>query len=489
MANKIANRVKMTVASVASSGTGDITLGSAVAGGMSFTDAGVADGNTVPYVLEAANGDWEIGVGTYTASGTILARTTVTKSSVGGTIGTSKITAASTTIVMISPLAADMQAGTAAGNLVQLDSNGAVPVGQGGTGLNSLTSGYIPFGNGTSAFGNSPNLTFDGNSLLVGASAFTSTLNAGVEAIGGIGIYPFTSGTGITNSTLYSSLNVENATAWTGNSGASSQNYYGIISTPKLSNSGSGGTASQNIFGIYVSPTIQSLGASANAAVYGIQSSPARSNTNDLGTAGALYGAQFVPQHATTLPSTAVTTNLVGVITSATNASGITTSLEGNRVAVSIGTPGSGVTSATNIYAIRNNNFTVGAASGNTATVTTGYGISLIGPTVGATGTLTTYYGYYLGAASVTGTLTNRWGVYIADTVATNYFGNSVLIGTTTTGASKLVVADSSIQINSSKTPASASDTGTQGQVCWDSSYVYVCTATNTWKRAAIASW
>lgn len=28
--------------------------------------------------------------------------------------------------------------------------------------------------------------------------------------------------------------------------------------------------------------------------------------------------------------------------------------------------------------------------------------------------------------------------------------------------------------------------TGTAGQICWDSSYIYVCTATNTWKRVAL---
>lgn len=38
-------------------------------------------------------------------------------------------------------------------------------------------------------------------------------------------------------------------------------------------------------------------------------------------------------------------------------------------------------------------------------------------------------------------------------------------------------------------TPASASATGTTGTVTWDSSYLYVCTATNTWKRVAIATW
>lgn len=38
-------------------------------------------------------------------------------------------------------------------------------------------------------------------------------------------------------------------------------------------------------------------------------------------------------------------------------------------------------------------------------------------------------------------------------------------------------------------TPSSTSATGTAGQICWDSNYIYVCTATNTWKRAAIAAW
>ncbi len=37
--------------------------------------------------------------------------------------------------------------------------------------------------------------------------------------------------------------------------------------------------------------------------------------------------------------------------------------------------------------------------------------------------------------------------------------------------------------------PGSASATGTAGMISWDASYVYICTATNTWKRVAIATW
>ena len=38
-------------------------------------------------------------------------------------------------------------------------------------------------------------------------------------------------------------------------------------------------------------------------------------------------------------------------------------------------------------------------------------------------------------------------------------------------------------------TPASATAAGTAGQIRWDTDYIYVCTATNTWKRVAISIW
>jgi hypothetical protein len=39
------------------------------------------------------------------------------------------------------------------------------------------------------------------------------------------------------------------------------------------------------------------------------------------------------------------------------------------------------------------------------------------------------------------------------------------------------------------KTPASASDTGVVGEIAWDSSYFYVCIATNTWRRIQHQTW
>lgn len=37
--------------------------------------------------------------------------------------------------------------------------------------------------------------------------------------------------------------------------------------------------------------------------------------------------------------------------------------------------------------------------------------------------------------------------------------------------------------------PSTASDTGTAGQIAYDSSYIYVCVATDTWVRAALSTW
>jgi len=39
------------------------------------------------------------------------------------------------------------------------------------------------------------------------------------------------------------------------------------------------------------------------------------------------------------------------------------------------------------------------------------------------------------------------------------------------------------------KTPPASNSTGTAGQFAWDGSYLYICTATDTWERVAVAAW
>lgn len=46
-----------------------------------------------------------------------------------------------------------------------------------------------------------------------------------------------------------------------------------------------------------------------------------------------------------------------------------------------------------------------------------------------------------------------------------------------------------SIILSSPSVPSSSTDTGTAGQVAWDANYVYICIATNTWKKALLSDW
>jgi len=80
MALVLADRVKETTTTT---GTGTVTLDGASTGYQSFSVVG--NGNTTYYTIAGqTSSEWEVGVGTYTSSGTTLARTTVLASSNSG---------------------------------------------------------------------------------------------------------------------------------------------------------------------------------------------------------------------------------------------------------------------------------------------------------------------------------------------------------------------------------------------------------------------
>ena len=77
----VKDRIKETSTT---SGTGTLTLAGAAAGFRSFADIG--NGNTTYYaIVDSTAGTWEVGIGTYTSSGTTLARNTILSNSSGTT--------------------------------------------------------------------------------------------------------------------------------------------------------------------------------------------------------------------------------------------------------------------------------------------------------------------------------------------------------------------------------------------------------------------
>ena len=79
MALVVKDRVQETSTTT---GTGTLTLAGAVSGFQSFSVIG--NGNTTYYAIVLGS-EWEVGLGTYTSSGTLLSRDTILESSNGGT--------------------------------------------------------------------------------------------------------------------------------------------------------------------------------------------------------------------------------------------------------------------------------------------------------------------------------------------------------------------------------------------------------------------
>ena len=153
----LVNRAKM---STSTTGTGTITLGSAETGYQSFADAGVADGDVVRYVIEDGD-DWEIGSGTYTATGTTLTRTVDESSNADAALNLT-----GSAVVFITAAAGDIQE-----PLKYYDENAVL------TSLTTTASGSlaVAIGYGATSSGNS--------SLAVGrTSTASSTFSTAVGA-------------------------------------------------------------------------------------------------------------------------------------------------------------------------------------------------------------------------------------------------------------------------------------------------------------------
>tara|TARA_R110002051_G_scaffold23749_1_gene59611 strand:+ start:285 stop:644 length:360 start_codon:yes stop_codon:yes gene_type:complete len=98
-----------------------------------------------------------------------------------------------------------------------------------------------------------------------------------------------------------------------------------------------------------------------------------------------------------------------------------------------------------------------------------------------------------LAIVDVTGTDTTK-KITVVNLMKSDLTGNATTAttaATVTTAAQPAITSVgtlTSLKVATS-TPASASASGAIGTIAWDTGYIYVCTATNTWERVAIATW
>ena len=137
----------------------------------------VANGGTGATTLTAngviyGNGTGAVGVTAVGTTGQVLVGNTGAAPS-WATVSSSLVSSFSAGTTGFTPSTATTGAVTLSGTL---------NVANGGTGLTTLTANYIPYGNGTSAFSSSANMTFNGTTLTLANDASISGLTVGLGA-------------------------------------------------------------------------------------------------------------------------------------------------------------------------------------------------------------------------------------------------------------------------------------------------------------------
>ena len=215
MALVIADRVRETTTTA---GTGTVTLAGAVTGYQSFSVIG--NGNTTYYTIAGQNtSEWEVGIGTYTSSGTTLSRDTVLASSNSGSL---VVFSSGTKDVFVTYPAGKAIYTNGAGT--QITATGTLAATNGGTGQSSYAVGDLLYASTTSALSKLTDVA-TGNALISGGVGVAPSygkigLTTHVSgtlptANGGTNLTSFTAN-GVMYASSTSALATGSALQWTG---------------------------------------------------------------------------------------------------------------------------------------------------------------------------------------------------------------------------------------------------------------------------------
>jgi hypothetical protein len=228
MALVVKDRVKETTTTT---GTGTVTLAGASTGYQSFSAIG--NGNTTYYTISnPGTTEWEVGIGTYTSSGTTLSRDTVLASSNSGSLVT--FSAGTKDVFVVYP----------AGKAIYLDASGnSVALGTPASTTTLTNCTGLPISTGVSGLGTGVATALGNNVNTTGGTVTQSgTLAASALLLGGGSATAITSTT--TGTGVVTALGVN-----TGSSGAFVVNG-GVLGTPSSGTvTNLTGTASINING------------------------------------------------------------------------------------------------------------------------------------------------------------------------------------------------------------------------------------------------
>jgi hypothetical protein len=436
-----------------------------------------------------------------------------------GNIGANTVTATGNINAAAGNVTGDLTAGFFIGNGSQL------------TGLygNANVAAYLPTYTGaiTALTGNvTTTANVSGAYLLGNISAATGGYgNANVQAVlqtytgsltaaslsttGNItGSYLFGNGSQLTGINVATSYNNSNVAAflptYTGNMVAMTGNV----------------TTTANIQGAYIKgngsaltgiPT--SIVAGTGISISGSTGAVTITNSNPTPYTDANVAA-FLPTYtgALTASSVSASGNITGthlgngaglssIVTSITAGSGISVNASTGAITITATGGGGGGTSISNgtsnvSVPTANGVVTVSANNVTAATFTTFAGSNVSGVIkLGVNGAIQAGTMYLCNDTATLGSSPNITleassgnGVFAGRVQGASIYGTTLSAGTITVTNGSAFTINSGALFTQAQTTKTGTGTGTVGQIVWDSNYIYVCTATNVWKRVVLSS-